>query len=56
MNREANTLLSKTGGVSGQGERGITELGLAMKAEIEKAREQIQNALLRDHRPRLVRQ
>ena len=42
MNREANTLLSKTGGVSGQGTR-ITELGLAMKAEIEKSREQIQN-------------
>jgi len=42
MNREANTLLSKTGGVSGKGMR-ITELGLAMKAEIEKAREQIQN-------------
>jgi uncharacterized protein (TIGR00255 family) len=42
MNREANTLLSKTGGVSGKGTR-ITELGLAMKAEIEKAREQIQN-------------
>jgi len=43
MNREANTLLSKTGGVGGKGTR-ITELGLAMKAEIEKAREQIQNA------------
>jgi uncharacterized protein (TIGR00255 family) len=42
MNREANTLLSKTGGVGGQGTQ-ITELGLAMKAEIEKAREQIQN-------------
>jgi uncharacterized protein (TIGR00255 family) len=42
MNREANTLLSKTGGVGGKGMR-ITELGLAMKAEIEKAREQIQN-------------
>jgi len=42
MNREANTLLSKTGGVSGKGNR-ITELGLAMKAEIEKAREQVQN-------------
>jgi len=42
MNREANTLLSKTGGVGGKGNR-ITELGLAMKAEIEKAREQIQN-------------
>jgi uncharacterized protein (TIGR00255 family) len=42
MNREANTLLSKTGSVSGKGTR-ITELGLAMKTEIEKAREQIQN-------------
>jgi uncharacterized protein (TIGR00255 family) len=42
MNREANTLLSKTGGAGGKGTR-ITELGLAMKSEIEKAREQIQN-------------
>lgn len=42
MNREANTLLSKTGGAGGKGTR-ITELGLAMKAEIEKAREQVQN-------------
>jgi len=42
MNREANTLLSKTGGVAGNGPR-ITELGLGMKSEIEKAREQIQN-------------
>ena len=42
MNREANTLLSKTGGLGGKGTR-ITELGLAMKSEIEKAREQIQN-------------
>ena len=42
MNREANTLLSKTGSVGGKGTR-VTELGLAMKAEIEKAREQIQN-------------
>src|SRR5579871_340181 len=42
MNREANTLLSKTAGVAGDGLR-ITELGLAMKAEIEKAREQVQN-------------
>jgi len=42
MNREANTLLSKTGGLGGKGTR-ITELGLAMKAEIEKAREQLQN-------------
>ena len=43
MNREANTLLSKTGGIGGKGTH-ITELGLAMKAEIEKAREQVQNA------------
>lgn len=42
MNREANTLLSKTGGVSGNGPR-ITELGLGMKSEIEKLREQVQN-------------
>jgi len=42
MNREANTLLSKTGGTAGRGTK-MTELGLAMKAEIEKAREQIQN-------------
>jgi uncharacterized protein (TIGR00255 family) len=42
MNREANTLLSKTGGVSGNGSR-ITDLGLGMKSEIEKAREQVQN-------------
>lgn len=42
MNREANTLLSKTGGVAGEALR-ITELGLALKSEIEKAREQVQN-------------
>jgi uncharacterized protein (TIGR00255 family) len=42
MNREANTLLSKTGGVSGNGSR-ITDLGLGIKSEIEKAREQVQN-------------
>jgi uncharacterized protein (TIGR00255 family) len=42
MNREANTLLSKTGGVAGSGQR-ITELGLNMKSEIEKLREQVQN-------------
>ena len=43
MNREANTLLSKMGAVGGKGTR-ITELGLGMKADIEKAREQVQNA------------
>jgi uncharacterized protein (TIGR00255 family) len=42
MNREANTLLSKTSGVSGNGQQ-ITDLGLGMKSEIEKAREQVQN-------------
>jgi uncharacterized protein (TIGR00255 family) len=42
MNREANTLLSKTSGVAGEAMR-ITELGLAMKSDIEKAREQVQN-------------
>jgi uncharacterized protein (TIGR00255 family) len=42
MNREANTLLSKTSGVAGEALR-ITGLGLALKSEIEKAREQVQN-------------
>lgn len=42
MGREANTLLSKTGGVVGDALK-ITEYGLAMKAEIEKLREQVQN-------------
>lgn len=42
MNREANTLLSKTAGLAGDGLK-ITEFGLAMKTEIEKSREQVQN-------------
>jgi uncharacterized protein (TIGR00255 family) len=42
MNREANTLLSKISGLAGDA-LPITEAGLAMKAEIEKAREQVQN-------------
>ena len=42
MNREANTLMSKTTGVAGDALR-ITSLGLSMKSEIEKAREQVQN-------------
>jgi uncharacterized protein (TIGR00255 family) len=42
MNREANTLLSKTSGLAGDALK-ITEMGLAMKSEIEKAREQVQN-------------
>ena len=42
LNREANTLLSKTSGITGEALR-ITELGLLMKSEIEKCREQVQN-------------
>jgi uncharacterized protein (TIGR00255 family) len=42
LNREANTLLSKTNGVTGEALR-ITELGLQIKSEIEKCREQVQN-------------
>jgi uncharacterized protein (TIGR00255 family) len=42
MNREANTLLSKTSGLAGYALK-ITEAGLSMKAEIEKSREQVQN-------------
>ena len=42
MNREANTLLSKTSGLAGEA-LNITEHGLAIKSEIEKVREQVQN-------------
>ena len=42
MNREANTMLSKTTALAGEGLR-ITEHGLAMKSEIEKSREQVLN-------------
>ncbi len=42
MNREANTLLSKTSGLAGEALQ-ITQMGLAIKTEIEKAREQVQN-------------
>ncbi len=42
LNREANTLLSKTSGLAGEALK-ITEMGLAIKSEIEKAREQVQN-------------
>jgi len=42
MQREANTILSKTGG-AGQPGLAITELALAAKAEIEKIREQALN-------------
>ena len=43
LNREANTMLSKTSGATGENSLRITELGLEMKAVIEKAREQVQN-------------
>ena len=36
LNREANTMLSKTSGAAGENSLRITELGLEMKAEIEK--------------------
>lgn len=43
LNREANTLLSKTSGAAAGNGLRITELGLGMKSEIEKIREQVQN-------------
>jgi uncharacterized protein (TIGR00255 family) len=42
MNREANTMLSKTSGLAGEALK-VTEMGLLMKSEIEKSREQVQN-------------
>ena len=42
MNREANTILSKTGGIGEQG-LVLTDLGLAAKAEIDRIREQSLN-------------
>ncbi len=42
MNREANTILSKTGGLGDLGLT-ITDLALAAKSEIEKIREQCLN-------------
>jgi uncharacterized protein (TIGR00255 family) len=42
MQREANTLLSKTPGTEAEGLE-ITRLGLEIKSEIEKLREQVQN-------------
>jgi uncharacterized protein (TIGR00255 family) len=42
MNREANTILSKTSGIGETG-LGITELALAAKSDIEKIREQALN-------------
>jgi uncharacterized protein (TIGR00255 family) len=42
MGREVNTVLSKTGGIGELG-LGVTEIALAVKAEVEKIREQSQN-------------
>ncbi|HXR97598.1 MAG TPA: YicC/YloC family endoribonuclease [Terriglobales bacterium] len=42
LNREVNTMLSKTTSAAAPGLR-IAELGLALKAEVEKIREQVQN-------------
>jgi uncharacterized protein (TIGR00255 family) len=42
MNREANTMLSKTAGIAGAGTQ-VTVIGLGLKSDIEKAREQVQN-------------
>lgn len=43
MNREANTTLSKTGASAGEAGLRLTEIGLAVKVELERAREQVQN-------------
>jgi uncharacterized protein YicC (UPF0701 family) len=42
MQREANTMLSKTSGVEAGG-LAVTRLALEVKSEIEKLREQAQN-------------
>ena len=41
--REGNTLLAKTGGAAGPDSLRLTDLGLEVKAEIERMREQVQN-------------
>jgi len=43
MNREANTLLSKSGGNSAATGLRMTEIGLEVKVGLERAREQVQN-------------
>ena len=43
FNREANTVLSKSGSAAGPGSTRLVSLGLEMKAEIERVREQVQN-------------
>ncbi len=43
MNREANTLLSKSGGNAGGAGMRLTEIGLEVKVGLERSREQVQN-------------
>jgi uncharacterized protein (TIGR00255 family) len=43
FNREANTMLSKTSGADAAAGLRLTSIGLEMKAEIERVREQVQN-------------
>ena len=43
FNREANTLVSKSGSAAGSAGLDLVALGLEMKVEIERAREQVQN-------------
>jgi uncharacterized protein (TIGR00255 family) len=43
MNREANTLLSKSGSNSGEAGMRLTDIGLEVKVGLERAREQVQN-------------
>ena len=43
MNREANTMVSKVNGAMGERGLRLTEIGLTMKTEIERVKEQVQN-------------
>ena len=43
MNREANTMVSKVNGAMGERGLQLTDVGLRMKAEIERCKEQVQN-------------
>jgi len=43
MNREANTALSKNGSSASEAGLRLTVIGLEMKVELERAREQVQN-------------
>ena len=43
MNREANTMVSKMNGAMGERGLQLTDIGLGMKTEIERCKEQVQN-------------